>query len=147
MKLFNHLTKNKGFATALAIYILFILLGLTLVFSEIMLSEIVVAGNFLREAKLFAAAEYGIAYAVEKLYNKMKTNRALQISEVMSNPPTGTTPLVRINEIRTQSGTQEFVELIGITGINLQNYKIIHYNQDAALQFTHTIAAFTIPND
>ncbi|MEW5693696.1 MAG: hypothetical protein AB1765_10425, partial [Candidatus Hydrogenedentota bacterium] len=45
------------------------------------------------------------------------------------------------------AGTEEFVELIGITGINLQNYKIIHYNQDAALQFTHTIAAFTIPND
>lgn len=60
---------------------------------------------------------------------------------------------VYINEIRandTSGDDIEFIELIGPAGTNITGFYTIHYNgsssQDGGL-WTHTIGAFTIPND
>jgi len=57
---------------------------------------------------------------------------------------------VRINEVRADGAgtdTNEFVELIGVAGVDLTGYQIIHYNQTSTLQWTHTIGSFSLPDD
>ncbi len=60
---------------------------------------------------------------------------------------------VYFNEIRTNDASiddQEYIELIGPTGIDLTGYVIVHYNglasSDGGL-WSHTIGSFSIPDD